>query len=145
MAGWSARGIAEAIGAIGVMGSLIFVGLEVRQNSTATRAATNAAVADTYRQMNALIASSPELAQAMVAMGESPEEASDVDKVLVLGLWRGIFHSWQNVHRQWTDQTLDRALYESPIRKKSTNGPLGLEERKAPVRHRLREFRRFDL
>ncbi|MFT7652302.1 MAG: hypothetical protein ACI9ON_002311 [Limisphaerales bacterium] len=35
MFGWAARGIAEVIGLLGIVGSLAFVGLEVRQNSVA--------------------------------------------------------------------------------------------------------------
>ena len=72
MSGWTTRGIAEVIGLVGIVGSLVFVGLEVRQNSVATRASTNAAVADAFLELNLVLASSPELARAMVASVDDP-------------------------------------------------------------------------
>jgi len=40
--GW--KGIAELIGIFAVVASLVFVGVEVRQNSVATRSANNASL-----------------------------------------------------------------------------------------------------
>jgi hypothetical protein len=51
-------------GLIGVAGSLVFAGVQMRQNSLATQAARNAPVADGFRELNLMIASSPELAPA---------------------------------------------------------------------------------
>ena len=39
----------ETIAALGVIGSLIFVGLEVRQNTSATEGATLQAISDTHK------------------------------------------------------------------------------------------------
>jgi hypothetical protein len=114
------KGFVEALGVFGVIGSLIFVGLEVRQTSVATRAATNATVAGAGLELNLAIASSPDLARAMVAVGEEPEAASPSDRISVLGLWRAQFHQWSNIHRQWLNETLDRVLYESMVEDVST-------------------------
>ena len=122
MSGWTTRGIAEVIGLVGIVGSLVFVGLEVKQNSVATRASTNAAVADAFRELNLVLASSPELARAMVASLDDPEEVSPEEKIMVLGLWRALFHTWSNGHRQWTNETLDQVMYESIISEISTYG-----------------------
>lgn len=48
----SPREIAEAVGLICVVGSLIFVGLEQRQNTIAIRAATNSAFATGFQELN---------------------------------------------------------------------------------------------
>ena len=122
MSGWTARGIAEVIGLVGIVGSLVFVGLEVRQNSVATRASTNAAVADAFRELNLVLASSPELARALVASLDDPEELSPEESVMALGFWRALFHTWSNGHRQWTNETLDQVIYESIISEISTYG-----------------------
>ena len=119
MSGWTTRGIAEVIGLVGIVGSLVFVGLEVRQNSVATRASTNAAVADAFLELNLVLASSPELARAMVASA-NPEELSPEESVMALGFWRALFHTWSNGHRQWTNETLDQVMYESIISEIST-------------------------
>ena len=115
MIGWTDRGIAEVIGLVGIVGSLVFVGLEVRQNSVATRASTNAAVADAFVELNLVLASSPELAHAVVSSFEDPEKLSPEERVMVLGMWRTIFHVWSNGHRQWSNETLDQVLYESVV------------------------------
>ena len=94
MFGWTTRGIAEVIGLVGIMGSLVFVGLEVRQNSVATRASTNASFADAFIEINLVLASSPELAHAIVVSWDDPEKLSTEERILVLGIWRAIFHIW---------------------------------------------------
>jgi uncharacterized phage protein gp47/JayE len=48
----------QVVGIFALVASLIFVGIEVRQNSIATRSATNAAVKDAFRELNLVIASS---------------------------------------------------------------------------------------
>lgn len=107
--------IAEVIGLVGVIGSLVFVGLEVRQSAIATRAATDAQVADGFRELNLVMASSPELARALAEHGGNPEQAPRSDQVLILGLYRAIFHIWSNAHRQHLSGTIDPAVYASVV------------------------------
>jgi len=115
MTGWTTRGIVEGIGLLGVIGSLIFVGVEVRQNSVDTRASANATVADSFRDLAVLMASSPQLARAIVAAGDDPESIEPADQVVLLSFFRAVFHSWSNVYRQQVNGTLDPAIYESLI------------------------------
>jgi hypothetical protein len=67
--------VGEIISLIGVMGSLIFVGLEVRQGAIATRAANDTVIAEAFREINQIMASSPDLARALTAYADDP--ASD--------------------------------------------------------------------
>ena len=67
--------VIEVVGLVGVVGSLLFVGLQIRQSSVATRAATSAAVADAFRDLSLLQASSPDLARAFAAHAADPAEA----------------------------------------------------------------------
>jgi hypothetical protein len=122
MFGWTTRGIAEVIGLMSIVGSLAFVGLEVRQNSVATRASSNASVADAFIEINLLLASSPELARAVVVSFEDPDKLSPEERILVLGMWRALFHVWSNGHRQWSNETLDPILYDSIVSEISTYG-----------------------
>lgn len=114
------RRVGELVGLIGVIGSLVFVGLEVRQSTIATRAATDASVADGFRELNLMMASSPELARAMTAWADDPGAAPPADKFLILGAWRALFYSWSNGHRQHVNGTLDPAIYEAVVREIST-------------------------
>ena len=120
MANDAIRRIVELLGVVGVVGSLIFVGLEVRQNSVSISAATNASVAAAYIDVNLMLASSPELARAMATNGEYPEAAPPEDAIVLLALWRALFHTWSNAHRQHLNGTLDEAIYESVLQEIST-------------------------
>lgn len=120
MKGWSARNVAEAIGIIGVIGSLIFVGGELRQNAIATRAAANADVSVSFVELNLMLASNPELARALAEHADDPAAAPRDAQILMLGSWRALFHIWSNAHRQHLNGTLDPAIYESVIQEIST-------------------------
>jgi hypothetical protein len=110
----------QVFGIFALVASLVFVGIEVRQNSIATRSATNAAVKDAFREFNLVIASSPELARAVTASAADPAAASPADKLQMLAMWRALFHTWSNVHRQYHDGTLDPVLYAAVVQEVST-------------------------
>jgi len=114
------RQFAEAIGLICVVGSLIFVGLEQRQNTIAIRAATNSSFATGFQDLNLVVASSPSLAKALAQLGGSLDDISQEDRIQVLGLYRALFHIWSNGHRQYLNGTLDPALYDGVIQEIST-------------------------
>lgn len=109
------RAVVEAIGLLGVIGSLTFVGLEVRGNSIATRAANDSAVADGFRDENLAIATSAALGNALVATQDDPQAASPQDQMLTLALWRAGFHNWSNAYRQHLNGTLDPELWASIV------------------------------
>lgn len=111
---------AEVIGLLAIIASLIFVGVEIRQSSVATRAATDAAVADGYREMNLVMASSPELARAFAENGDDPAGAPAQDQILMLSLWRALFHIWSNSHRQHLNGTLDPAIHQGVVQEIAT-------------------------
>jgi hypothetical protein len=136
------KGTVELVGIFAVVASLVFVGVEVRQNSVATRSATNAAVKDAFSELNLTIASSPELARAMVTLAENPDDALPEDQLRVLALWRALFHGWSNVHRQHLNGTIDPALYDAVVQEISAyagkfHGPVvpnDVERRKRQMR-----------
>ena len=53
------RRVFELVGLFGVVASLIFVGLEVRQSAAATRAATAQEVTSAFRDLNLAMATVP--------------------------------------------------------------------------------------
>ena len=98
MKNWNTQSTVETIGLFAVVLSLIFVGLELRQNSIATIAQTNSNVAESFIDINLAMATSEELARALTAYGDDPANLSAADVVQVLGLWRALFHIWSNAH-----------------------------------------------
>jgi hypothetical protein len=109
----SIEDVGKFVGLLGVVGSLLFVGLQVRQNSIATQAATNAAVADGFREFNMMMASSPDLARAFAQYAARPEEAPPVERTLMLAAWRALFYVWSGAHRQHLNGTLDPLLFQA--------------------------------
>lgn len=116
----SPRQIAEAIGLVCVVGSLIFVGLEQRQNTIAIRAATNSSFATGFQDLNLVVASSPSLAKALADLGGNLDDISPENRIQALGLFRALFHIWSNGHRQYLNGTLDPALYDGVIQEITT-------------------------
>jgi len=107
--------IIQSIGLVGVIGSLLFVGVEVRLNSSAVRAANNSSVADGFREVNLAIATHSELAGVFAANWSNPQESSLEDRIQLLALWRALFHVWSNAHRQHLNGTLDPAIYQAVV------------------------------
>lgn len=58
---WGAIG--EILGAVGVILTLLYLAIQIRQNTHATRAASHHAVTDSLNQGNIAIAQNAELAQ----------------------------------------------------------------------------------
>lgn len=69
---FSPRQIPEAIGLICVVGSLIFVGFEQRQNTVAIRAATNASFTAGFQHLNLVVTLSTSLAKTLSNFDENP-------------------------------------------------------------------------
>lgn len=114
------RTVAELIGLVGVVASLVFVGWELRQNSIATKATNNSGIADSFVQLNINLSSNRELALALAAHSANPQAAPLEDKIMMLGAWRALFHVWSNVHRQHLNGTIDPALYSAILQEMAT-------------------------
>jgi hypothetical protein len=112
----------QIIGVLGVIGSLIFVGIQVRQNSVAVRAASNSTVAEAFRELNLVMASNKDLARVLATSQQDPTALDLTDKVVVFALWRAVFHCWSNAHRQHLNGTLDPALWQSVAQEISVIG-----------------------
>ena len=107
--------VGEVVGVLGIIGSLVFVGLEVRQSAAATRSATAAEFSAGFRELNLVLATNPDLAALVAKYGGDPTQASDAEKVQLAGLFRGLFQTWSSVHRQYTNGTLDLVLYQTVV------------------------------
>ena len=108
------RMLVELVGMLGVAGSLIFVGLQIRQNAAAVRAATAQEVSTGFRDLNLVIASTPDVA-AILATETLPDSLSRGAREQASGFWRAILHVWSNTQYQYENGTLDRVLYEPTL------------------------------
>ncbi len=99
--------LGEFIGAIAVVASLIYVGLQLRQNTVAVRLSTLHDVKDTIRETNLIVAEQSDLAEIVL------EGLQDLDKLS--GAPRARFYTWahnlflgyENLYLQYLGGALD--------------------------------------
>ena len=117
------RGVVEVIGLLGVIGSLVFVGLEVHQNTIATKAANDMALANQYQNMDLAQASSPSLSHALIVAEAGDKTATPEDITQARGLYRAVMDTWSNAYRQHLNGTLDSKLWDSIVHEISSYRP----------------------
>ena len=73
--------IGELVGGVAVVGSLLYVGLQIRNNTVATRAASHHAVTDSFNQFNLLLGRDPHVAR-VFRKGIEHRASLDPDELL---------------------------------------------------------------
>lgn len=101
------RTIVEALGTVGVIASLIFVGVQVQQGAAATRSATVLQLKDSWVQLNLATATSMELSVAWRTVREDGWDADYHARDLVTGFFRTLLHNWSNAYYQYRNGTLE--------------------------------------
>ena len=87
----------EVVGVVGVIASLLFVGVQVQQSAEATRAATVLQLKDNWVQLNLTQMQSPEVLDAMALADTTAYEAIDYrTRVLLTAMYRA-----GTCQRQW--------------------------------------------
>jgi len=100
--------VVELLGALGVIGSLIFVGVQVQQSAEATRAATVLQLKENWVQLNLTYLEAPEIAGAFDSVLHAGYENVDHrSRFLVTASYRAIMHNWSNAYYQYRIGTLD--------------------------------------
>lgn len=111
-----------ALANVGVIASLIFVGVQVRQQAAATRSATMLQLKDSWVQLNLASATSVELADAFQSVEEQGwSGASYADRFMLEGLYRTLFHNWSNAYYQYQNGTLDETQWRAYLREARWN------------------------
>jgi len=107
----SGKAVRETLAALGVIASLVFVGTEIRQNTTATRSATQNAIYDAGRQGAFAVMANQPLMEAIVAVANDPSLLDSIDGTLdgelLSGLWNARFNEMENAYFHYRQGTLD--------------------------------------
>jgi hypothetical protein len=116
------RAFGETIGIIAVVASLVFVGIEIRQNAEATRAATVQGLGDAWREWNLTMAD-PALWEPAARMSrlEDFSDASYEDASAAQSLMRSLFATWSNAQYQHARGYLDEGDWQSMVRNMRMN------------------------
>jgi hypothetical protein len=99
---WEAVGaIAEFLGALGVIASLIYVGMQIRESSRVVQASTSQAVADSAQARLLAVAQSLSLASALAKLVDTPTAASSAEQIQVKFLRTASFKGFENQFFQY--------------------------------------------
>ena len=103
--------IAEIIGSIAVIASLIYVALQVRQNTAATQAATGQAYVDTMNGYVSLINSSPNLADILHRGANGLSNLKNGEVIQFGAFIDQSFINFEAFYFQWKAGVLDTRLW----------------------------------
>ena len=104
---WDALGaIGEVAGAIGVVATLVYLAVQIRQNTQVTRASTAQQMTNNWVLVNL------EMSRNKVVSIKIGEAISPEDLQIVLSFWRVMFHQWSNCVYQHNHGSLDDLLFE---------------------------------
>ena len=101
------KDIAELIGIAAIVASLVFVGVQIRQEAAATRSAAVLQLKDSWVQLNLAQATSLDLARAFDVVDTNGWESDAQARALVEGFYRTLFHNWSNAYYQYRIGTLE--------------------------------------
>lgn len=89
----------QVLANVGVLVGLVFVGLEVRQSSTAVATQTADSIADGFIALNVTSITDPDVARFWIIGLDRPQCLSDVEAVQFSMLMRGLFNQFARVYR----------------------------------------------
>lgn len=108
--------IGRALSAAGVVVSLVFVGLQLRDNTTAVRAQARQAIAERSANVIYSVAENPELARAFRLRWGDPvpgEHLSAFDSVQANWAMFGLVRHLENVYLQVQEGVIDRSALDT--------------------------------
>jgi len=116
----SAKAVRDVLGFLGVMGSLVFVGLQIRQTNAIARGQTRQALADASRELTLAIAADPAMRRAWfyianpnLVEGRPKPELGLPDTLAAEGLVFTHLRSLENVFLQAREGVVDESVFDT--------------------------------
>ena len=105
--------VADTAAAFGVIGSLIFVGFQVRHNSSGLRHAAVQSHMSTYEYLYSNVIDSEEMAEIFWQGIQDPEKVEGSARLRFFMFTSKILRTYQGLHWQWRNGVLDDGLFTS--------------------------------
>ena len=102
---WGAIG--ELVGGVAVFATLVYLALQIRQNTRAIRLSTSHAVTEEFRGMFALVAEQSELAEIIQKAAHDAASITGADKVRFWSYTSNFTRAIENAYIQSTQDALD--------------------------------------
>ena len=109
---WNAVGaLGEVVGALAVVLTLIYLSVQVRQNSAAIRSATRADIAKTQAEMNWRVAENPEIGLSAYAFARG-EELDERSKLIATQFVAGALRTYENQYFAYLEGNFSESVWE---------------------------------
>ena len=110
---WDAIGaVAEALGAAGVIITLVFLVRQLQQNTGAVRASTGHAIAEAYNQINLRLGLDPDAVDLLMRGARNRDDLSPHERVRHTLFWRALVGIFQDIHVQFCEGMCDSETWE---------------------------------
>jgi hypothetical protein len=107
------RNVLEAAGVVAVLVGLIFVGIELRQNTAAVRATTSQSLAEQSNHLNSQLAMNAEFAALYLRASENLDDLTVVNRLRYLSYITSEFNIWEQAFYNHVDGTLNDGLWHA--------------------------------
>ena len=110
---WEALGaVGELVGAAGVILTLAYLAIQIRQNTLAVRGSMNDAVAGQFREIKQLIIGDSDLTRIWTRGIENPDSLDSDERMRLVHLVFLMFQAFSNMHFQYCAGTLDESQWQ---------------------------------
>ena len=114
---WEAIGaVGEVVGGVAVIVSLLYLAIQIRQNSRMLKATALSATTEAYLSFNTLLASDPAAARVFQVGLEDFASLPEAEQRQFLNLLRTVFISHQHVYQQYENGLLDDEMWAQFLR-----------------------------
>ena len=104
---WEAFGaLAEVVGAVAVVATLIFLGRQMRQSAAAIRTQTHDSAMRGYNELNALVASRADLAELFERGQHDPDQLDDTERIQFTFLLGSYLNQTEAILRMFESEVL---------------------------------------
>lgn len=97
---------------VGVLLGILFLGLEIRQNTEMMRSQARDAITDKQMMFSEWVTTEPEMAVAIVAAGEGLQNMDPEHRIMYLYFLAGVWREWENSYYQYQQGLFDAEEFE---------------------------------
>ena len=108
--------IAQTVAAVAIFGSLVFVGVQVRQNSAIARAQVHQQISDAFTVYLETMANHSGVVFAGTSSQQGMDRLSDEELLRFSFIMAGLFKIWENAFYQYKSGFLDERTWQSNVK-----------------------------
>lgn len=107
--------VSQIVAVIGIFASLIFVGVQLRQNTKALKASSHHAVTDSFNAINNMMANDPAFARRWRLSLAGDEGLDEDERVSVSFMRLAYMRIFETIYYQYKNGTLDKKLFDAEL------------------------------